>query len=156
LGFASFSAMQESLLHDEQTLPRLLNYLTVQVSEMFRDPAYYKALRRRVIPHLRTYPSLKVWVAGCSNGEELYSLSILFREEVSARGRSSMRPISIPMPYGRRRRESIRSTRYRNIRPITRSRARARRYLTIIRPTTGMPCSTRRSGAKSSFPTIAW
>jgi chemotaxis protein methyltransferase CheR len=81
LGFASFSAMQESLLHDEQTLPRLLNYLTVQVSEMFRDPAYYKALRERVIPHLRTYPSLKVWVAGCSNGEELYSLSILFREE---------------------------------------------------------------------------
>ena len=81
LGFASFSAMQESLLHEEQTLPRLLNYLTVQVSEMFRDPAYYKALRERVIPHLRTYPSLKVWVAGCSNGEELYSLSILFREE---------------------------------------------------------------------------
>lgn len=81
LGFASFSAMQESLLHDEQTLPRLLNYLTVQVSEMFRDPAYYKALRERVIPHLRTYPSIKVWVAGCSNGEELYSLSILFREE---------------------------------------------------------------------------
>ena len=81
LGFASFSAMQESLLHDEQTLPRLLNYLTVQVSAMFRDPAYYKALRERVIPHLRTYPSLKVWVAGCSNGEELYSLSILFREE---------------------------------------------------------------------------
>jgi chemotaxis protein methyltransferase CheR len=81
LGFASFSAMQESLLHDEQTLPRLLNYLTVQVSEMFRDPAYYKALRERVIPHLKTYPSLKVWVAGCSNGEELYSLSILFREE---------------------------------------------------------------------------
>jgi chemotaxis protein methyltransferase CheR len=81
LGFASISAMQERLLHDEETLPRLLNYLTVQVSEMFRDPSYYKALRERVIPHLKTYPSLKVWVAGCSNGEELYSLSILFREE---------------------------------------------------------------------------
>ena len=81
LGFASFSAMQEQLLHDEAMLPRLLNYLTVQVSEMFRDPGYYRALRERVIPHLRTYPSLKVWVAGCSHGEELYSLAILFREE---------------------------------------------------------------------------
>ncbi len=81
LGFASFSAMQAALLHDSSTLPRLLNYLTVQVSEMFRDPSYFLALREKVIPHLRTYPSLKVWVAGCSNGEELYSLSILFREE---------------------------------------------------------------------------
>lgn len=81
LGFASFSAMQEGLLHDPSTLPRLLNYLTVQVSEMFRDPDYFRALREKVIPHLRTYPSLKIWVAGCSNGEELYSLAILFREE---------------------------------------------------------------------------
>ena len=81
LGFATISAMQESLLHDADTLPRLLNFLTVQVSEMFRDPSYFKALREKVLPHLRTYPSLKVWIAGCSNGEELYSLSILFREE---------------------------------------------------------------------------
>lgn len=81
LGFASFSAMQDAVLHAPQTLPRLLNYLTVQVSEMFRDPTYFKALREKVIPHLKTYPSLKVWVAGCSNGEELYSLAILFREE---------------------------------------------------------------------------
>lgn len=81
LGFESISAMQSAVLHDEGMLPRLLNYLTVQVSEMFRDPAYYLALREKVIPHLKTYPSLKVWIAGCSNGEELYSLSILFREE---------------------------------------------------------------------------
>ncbi len=81
LGFASFSAMQAQVLHDPAMLPRLLNYLTVQVSEMFRDPSYFRAIRETVIPHLRTYPSLKVWVAGCSNGEELYSLSILFREE---------------------------------------------------------------------------
>lgn len=80
-GFASFSAMQGALLHDGATLPRLLNYLTVQVSEMFRDPSYFRALREQVIPHLRTYPSLKVWVAGCSHGEEIYSLAILFREE---------------------------------------------------------------------------
>lgn len=81
LGYDSISAMQSDVLHDRTMLPRLLNYLTVQVSEMFRDPSYFRALREKVIPHLRTYASLKVWVAGCSNGEELYSLSILFREE---------------------------------------------------------------------------
>lgn len=81
LGFVTFSALQESLLHDPAMLPRLLRYLTVQVSEMFRDPSYFRALRDKVVPHLRTYPSLKVWIAGCSGGEELYSLAILFREE---------------------------------------------------------------------------
>lgn len=81
LGFATFSALQENLLHDPDMLPRLLRFLTVQVSEMFRDPSYFKAIREKIVPHLRTYPSLKVWVAGCSGGEELYSLVILFREE---------------------------------------------------------------------------
>lgn len=81
MGFPSLSAMQESLLHDPSVLDRLLGYLTVQVSEMFRDPSYFRALREKVLPHLRTYPSLKVWVAGCSHGEEVYSLAILFREE---------------------------------------------------------------------------
>ncbi|WP_159952724.1 CheR family methyltransferase [Rhizobium sp. 18065] len=81
LGFPTFSALQEGVLHDPALLPRLLRYLTVQVSEMFRDPTYFKAVREKLVPHLRTYPSLKVWVAGCSNGEELYSLVILFREE---------------------------------------------------------------------------
>jgi chemotaxis protein methyltransferase CheR len=79
--FDSISAMQASLLHDSGTLSRLLDYLTVQVSEMFRDPSYFRALRENVFPHLRTYPSLKLWVAGCSNGEEVYSLAILLREE---------------------------------------------------------------------------
>jgi len=81
LGFATFSALQENLLHDPAMLQRMLGYLTVQVSEMFRDPSYFRAIREKVVPHLKTYPSLKVWVAGCSNGEELYSLVILFREE---------------------------------------------------------------------------
>jgi chemotaxis protein methyltransferase CheR len=62
-------------------VPRLLDYLTVQVSEMFRDPGYFRAIREKVVPHLRTYPSLKVWIAGCSSGEELHSFAILFREE---------------------------------------------------------------------------
>ena len=81
LGFATFSAMQESLLHSEPMVGRLLDYLTVQVSEMFRDPSYFKALREQVVPHLRTYPSLKIWIAGCSHGEEVYSFAIMLLEE---------------------------------------------------------------------------
>ena len=81
LGFKSFSALQDAVLHDPGMVPRLLDYLTVQVSEMFRDPTYFRAIREKVVPHLKTYPSLKVWIAGCSNGEELHSFAILFREE---------------------------------------------------------------------------
>jgi chemotaxis protein methyltransferase CheR len=77
----SFSALQDRVLHDERVLPEMLSFLTVQVSELFRDPAYFRAIRQLVVPHLQTYPSLKVWVAGCGEGEELYSLAILFREE---------------------------------------------------------------------------
>jgi chemotaxis protein methyltransferase CheR len=80
-GCRSYSQLQDVLLHEPAALPKLLSYLTVQVSEMFRDPGYFRALRQEVVPHLRTYPSLKVWVAGCGTGEELYSLAILFREE---------------------------------------------------------------------------
>ncbi|KIX18855.1 MULTISPECIES: CheR family methyltransferase [Paracoccus] len=81
LGCATLSEVQGRLLHDPAVLPDIIDAMTVQVSELFRDPAYYLALRREVIPHLRTFPSLKVWVAGCADGEELYSLAILFREE---------------------------------------------------------------------------
>ncbi len=80
LGYPTISAIQEKVLHDETMLPRLLGYLTVQVSEMFRDPSYFRAIRDKVVPHLKTYPSLKIWIAGCSGGEELYSFVILFRE----------------------------------------------------------------------------
>jgi chemotaxis protein methyltransferase CheR len=81
LGFGTFSALRDALLHDAAMLPPLLDYLTIQVSEMFRDPGYYRTMREKVLPHLRTYPSLKVWIAGCGGGEELYSFVILFREE---------------------------------------------------------------------------
>ena len=80
-GCGSLSQLQDRVLHDPAALPGLLAYLTVQVSELFRDPAYFRAVRDLVVPHLRTYPSLKVWVAGCAAGEEVYSLAILFREE---------------------------------------------------------------------------
>lgn len=75
------SALQDKVLHDDTILPRLMSFLTVQVSEMFRDPHYFKAIREQVVPHLKTYPSLKIWIAGCSSGEELYSFAILLREE---------------------------------------------------------------------------
>ncbi|MDP9046072.1 MAG: protein-glutamate O-methyltransferase CheR [Pseudomonadota bacterium] len=80
-GCDSVSQLQHLLLHDPATFPALLDFLTVQVSDMFRDPSYFRALREQVVPLLRTYPSLKLWVAGCSAGEEAYSLAILLREE---------------------------------------------------------------------------
>jgi chemotaxis protein methyltransferase CheR len=80
-GCRSLSELQHQLLHEPGVMARLLPYLTVQVSEMFRDPPYFKAIREHVVPHLKTYPSLKIWIAGCSTGEELYSLAIVFREE---------------------------------------------------------------------------
>jgi chemotaxis protein methyltransferase CheR len=77
----TLSQLQDRILHDDTSFSTLLGYLTVPVSEMFRDPAYFRALRERVVPVLRTYPSLRVWVAGCSTGEEAYSIAILLREE---------------------------------------------------------------------------
>jgi chemotaxis protein methyltransferase CheR len=77
----SLSALQERVLRESEVMHRLLAYLTVQVSEMFRDPSFYRALREKVMPYLRTYPSLKVWIPGCATGEEVYSLAILLREE---------------------------------------------------------------------------
>ncbi len=81
LGLPTVSALQERILRDPQLFARLLQYLTVPVSEMFRDPSYYLALRQQVAPVLRTYPSVKIWIAGCSTGEEVFSMAMLLREE---------------------------------------------------------------------------
>ncbi len=80
-GLDSLSQLQHHILREPKVFNELMGFLTIQVSELFRDPLYYKALREQVVPHLRTWPSLKVWIAGCANGEEFYSLAILFREE---------------------------------------------------------------------------
>jgi chemotaxis protein methyltransferase CheR len=77
----TLSQLQDRVLREPELFRALLDHLTVQVSEMFRDPSYFRAVREQVVPLLRTYPSLKVWVAGCSAGEEAYSLAILLREE---------------------------------------------------------------------------
>jgi chemotaxis protein methyltransferase CheR len=78
---ATLSRLQDRVMHEPGVFPALLDFLTVQVSEMFRDPSFFRAIREQVVPLLRTYPSLKIWVAGCSGGEEAYSLAILLREE---------------------------------------------------------------------------
>ncbi len=75
------TALMDKVLLEPDMFMQLLQYLTIPVSEMFRDPSYYAALREHVIPILKTYPSLKIWVAGCSTGEEIYSLAILLEEE---------------------------------------------------------------------------
>lgn len=72
--------LQHKVLDDVTVFPRLLEYLTVQVSDLFRDPEFFLAVRRQVVPLLATYPSIKLWVAGCSTGEEAYSFAILLAE----------------------------------------------------------------------------
>jgi len=69
------------VLYEPDVFTGLLAFLTVQVSDMFRDPGYFKVFREQIVPVLRTYPSLKIWIAGCSTGEEAYSFAILLEEE---------------------------------------------------------------------------
>lgn len=80
-GVATMSGLQERVLRDESCMQRLVLSLTVNVTAMFRDPEFYSALRRDVVPVLRTYPDIRVWIAGCSTGEELYSTAIVLKEE---------------------------------------------------------------------------
>lgn len=80
-GDRSLSELGARVLGDKAAFTELLRFLTVQVSDLFRDPSYYRALREHVVPVLHTYPSLKIWVAGCATGEEAYSLAILLHEE---------------------------------------------------------------------------
>jgi chemotaxis protein methyltransferase CheR len=76
----TMTALNDRLLDEPALFGELLRFLTVQVSDMFRDPIYFRAVRELVVPYLATYASLKVWVAGCATGEEAYSLAILLLE----------------------------------------------------------------------------
>lgn len=80
-GLPSVSALQHRVLHEPQALGRLLGALSIPVTEMFRDPSFYRALREQVLPVLRTHPFLRVWHAGCATGEEVYSLAMVLEEE---------------------------------------------------------------------------
>jgi chemotaxis protein methyltransferase CheR len=80
-GLPHFGEMQHEILHNVQFFEQLLLDLSINVTEMFRDPSFYKAVREEVIPILKTYPFIKIWHAGCSTGEEAYSMAILLKEE---------------------------------------------------------------------------
>jgi chemotaxis protein methyltransferase CheR len=80
LGYPSMTGLRERVLHDPAAFSVLLHHLTIQVSDLFRDPGYFRALRETVVPLLATYPSPRIWVAGCGAGEEAYSLAILLHE----------------------------------------------------------------------------
>ena len=75
------SELQQKVLRDPECMTRLLLDASINVTGMFRDPHVYAALRTKVVLTLRTYPFVRVWVAGCSTGEEVYSLAILLKEE---------------------------------------------------------------------------
>jgi chemotaxis protein methyltransferase CheR len=80
-GLPTLSALQERILHDPAVMHRLLGDLSISVTAMFRDPSFYVAFRKKVVPLLHTYPFTRIWVAGCSTGEEVYSLAIVLDEE---------------------------------------------------------------------------
>lgn len=77
----SISEMQYKVLYEPEFFDILLHDLSINVTEMFRDPGFYLAMRKEVLPILKTYPFFKVWHAGCSTGEEVYSFAVLLKEE---------------------------------------------------------------------------
>jgi chemotaxis protein methyltransferase CheR len=80
-GVRTISALTDRLLHDPPAMERLLLRLSINVTAMFRDPGFFLSLRQKVVPHLRSYPFVRIWHAGCSTGEEVYSMAILLAEE---------------------------------------------------------------------------
>ncbi len=80
-GFQSITEMIHKILYDPVFYQEVLQDLSITVTEMFRDPDFYRAIRREVVPLLKTYPFIKIWHAGCATGEEVYSMAILLKEE---------------------------------------------------------------------------
>ncbi|MGZ8832387.1 MAG: CheR family methyltransferase [Thermoanaerobaculia bacterium] len=80
-GLTTVAGLIEKVLHDSSCMERLLLDLSINTTAMFRDPTFYLAFRRKVVPALRTYPYLRIWHAGCSTGEEVFSMAILLQEE---------------------------------------------------------------------------
>ncbi len=80
-GLKTVSSLQDRLLHEPAMMERVLLDLSINVTAMFRDPTFYLAFRQKVVPLLRTYPFIRIWHAGCSTGEEVYSMAMLLEEE---------------------------------------------------------------------------
>lgn len=78
---SNVSALTHKLIYDDCFFFELLQFFSVNVTEMYRDPEFYKAIRKEVVPILKTYPFIKIWHAGCATGEEVYSMAILLKEE---------------------------------------------------------------------------
>lgn len=78
--FTSFAELRYTVLNDPEYLKHFIEEITVNVTEMFRDPSFFKVLREKILPQLGTYPLIRIWVAGCSTGEEAYSMAILLKE----------------------------------------------------------------------------
>ena len=104
--FATFSQAQSDLLRDPQLFASLLQGITVNVTEMFRDPAFFKAIREQLVPFLKTYPFVKIWHAGCATGEEAYSMAIVLNEEGMA-GRYRMYATDIDEAVLQRAQEGV-------------------------------------------------
>ena len=81
LKLTHFTELLDRLFHDETSFDEFLKVMSVTVTEMFRDPAFYRAVREQVVPVLKTYPFVKIWHAGCATGEEVYSMALLLHEE---------------------------------------------------------------------------
>lgn len=80
-GMDTIDRLGKVLLKDENTFEEFVQELSITVTEMFRDPSFYKSLRERILKRLATYPFVKIWIAGCATGEEVYSLAIMLKEE---------------------------------------------------------------------------
>jgi chemotaxis protein methyltransferase CheR len=80
-GLAHFTELLDRLLRDEKCFDEFLEIMSITVTEMFRDPAFYRTIREQVVPVLKTYPFAKIWHAGCATGEEVYSMALLLHEE---------------------------------------------------------------------------
>ncbi|KKI89026.1 chemotaxis protein CheR [Bacillus sp. SA1-12] len=78
---SSISALQEKILRDHNVMERLISDFSINVTEMFRDPDFFLAIRKKVIPIMKEFPEIRIWHVGCSSGEEVYSMAILLHEE---------------------------------------------------------------------------
>lgn len=80
-GQTNLTELLDRLIHEEQCFDEFLKLMSITVTEMFRDPAFYQSVREYVVPVLKTYPFAKIWHAGCATGEEVYSMALLLHEE---------------------------------------------------------------------------
>lgn len=153
---ATISALQERVLHDPAAFMQLLQFLTIPVSEMFRDPSHFLAIRQEVVPLLKTYPSIKIWIAGCSTGEEVYSMAILLREE-GLLERTIIYATDINPASLEKAKQGIFSWKtYGPTRPTISRRAGNVHLPTTTRQLTITRSSIRRCARMSRSPTTAW